>query len=185
MPSCRVAAACVLRNMNDIHPTARISPLADIETSSRGSKVIIGPHAVIDSYVKVKFAGGLGDVRVGRDSYLNSGCVIYSGHGVTIGDNVLIAANCTLAATNHEFRDPAIPIRLQGFMPGRGGIIIEDDVWIGANCVLLDGSIVRRGAVVSAGTVVRSEVPAYAVIGGNPWRLFKSRLTTAIQGSAA
>ena len=82
--------------------------------------------------------------------------------------DVLIAANCTLAATNHEFRDPARLIRDQGFMESRGGIVIEDDVWIGAGCVLLDGAIVRQGSVIAAGAVVRDERPAYSISAGVP-----------------
>ena len=53
-------------------------------------------------------------------------------------------------------------------MASRGGIVVEDDVWIGANVVLLDGAIVRRGAVVAAGSVVNGEVPAYSVGAGQP-----------------
>lgn len=59
-----------------------------------------------------------------------------------------------------------------GFIrPGKGGIVVEDDVWIGANCVLLDGAILRRGCVIGAGSVVRGEVPAYSIQAGNPLRL--------------
>jgi len=149
-------------------PTARVSPLADIEDSVRGSRIEVCDGAVIDAFVKVKPAGGSGDVVVGAGSVINSGCVIYTGHGVRIGANVLIAANCTLAATNHEYRDPDRLIRDQGFMPSRGGIVIEDDVWIGAGSVLLDGAIVRQGCVIAAGSVVRDERPAYSISAGAP-----------------
>ena len=46
--------------------------------------------------------------------------------------------------------------------------MIEDDVWIGANCVLLDGAVLRRGCVVAAGSLVRSELPAYSICRGIP-----------------
>ena len=81
---------------------------------------------------------------IGRGTVINSGCVLYTGNGIRIGRNVLIAANCTLAPTNHAFADPDQPIRDQGFQPSRGGIVIGDDVWIGANCVLLDGTLHRQ-----------------------------------------
>src|SRR5438270_3245917 len=90
--------------MNTIAESAKISPLADIDTSSRGSKVIIGENVIVDSFVKVKFAGGTADVVIGADSFINSGCVIYSGNGVKIGRHVLVAANCTFAAVNHEYQ---------------------------------------------------------------------------------
>ena len=160
-----------------IDPTASISPLCDLERSSRGSKLIVGPRAMIDAFVKIKFVGGLGDVVLGDDSHINAGCVIYSGAGVRIGNGVRIAANCTFATPNHAFMDRDVPIRLQGFLPSRGGIVIEDDVWIGANCVLLDGALIRTGAVIAAGSVIRSEVPAWHVVGGNPWQIIKTRIS--------
>ena len=158
-----------------IAASARISPLADIEDSSRGTRIVIEEGVVIDAFVKIKPAGGTGDVVIGRNSVINSGCVIYSGNGVRIGANVAVAANCTFASANHEFKDRDRPIVEQGFAPSRGGILIEDDVWIGANAVLLDGCIVRRGAVIGASALVNSEVPAYAIAVGVPARLIGSR----------
>ena len=158
-----------------ISKSAHISPLADIEDSSRGSRIVIEDGVVIDAFVKIKPAGGSGDVVIGRNSVINSGCVIYSGNGVRIGANVAVAANCTFASANHEFRDPDRLIVEQGFAPSRGGIVVEDDVWIGANVVLLDGSVVRCGAVIGAGAVVRSEVPAYSIAVGVPARVIGSR----------
>jgi acetyltransferase-like isoleucine patch superfamily enzyme len=161
--------------MHEIDPSAQISPLADLEISKRGSRLIIGPGSMIDAFVKVKFVGGSGDIRIGAKSFINSGSVLYSGNGITIGDDVLVAANCTFAPTNHAFADPDRPIREQGFLPSRGGIIIEDDVWIGANVVLLDGAIIRRGAIIAAGSVVRGEVASLAIVGGNPLRALGRR----------
>ncbi|HCX34309.1 MAG TPA: acetyltransferase [Rhodocyclaceae bacterium] len=151
-----------------ISPEARVSPLADIEDSTRGTRIEIGPHCRIDAFVKVKPAGGLGDVVIGHTCFINSGTVIYTGNGVRIGNHVLIAANTTLAPVNHQFRSRDKLIVEQGFMPSRGGIVIEDDVWIGANCVILDGAHIRRGCVIAAGSVVRGELPEYAVCAGNP-----------------
>src|SRR5579885_490957 len=146
-----------------IDPTARLSPHCDIEDSVRGTRIVVGAHSVIDSFVKIKPAGGSGDVVIGTHCTLNSGCVLYTGNGITIGDGVAVAANCVFAPTIHAFRDKAKPIRQQGFKAGKGGIMIEDDVWIGAGCVLLDGAILRRGCVIGAMSLVRGEVPAYSV----------------------
>lgn len=154
--------------MLHIDPTAKVSQLADIEPSTRESTYVIGAGTLIDSFVKIKPAGGFGDVAIGEDCAINSGTVIYSGNGVRIGNAVLIAANCTLAATNHAFADPDQRIRDQGFQPSRGGIVIADDVWIGANCVLLDGTVIGQGAVIAAGSVVRGNVEPYAIYAGVP-----------------
>lgn len=152
----------------EIHPTAKVSDLADIEASQRGTKVIVGSGSVIDSFVKIKPAGGTGDVVIGENSYINSGCVLYSGNGILIGNDVLIAANCTFAATNHETTDSTRPFRLQGFMPSRGGIVIEDNVWVGANVVLLDGAFVESGCVIAAGSVVRNRLNGGGLYAGVP-----------------
>ncbi len=164
--------------MHFISPLAKISPLADLEDSTLGSKLVVGADCAIDSFVKVKFAGGRGDVVVGDRSHINSGTVIYSGNGVTIGNDVLVAANCTFAPANHEYARREVPMARQRFRLSKGGIIVEDDVWIGANCVILDGSVLRRGVIVGAMTLVRGELEAYAIYGGTPVRLLRRRPDT-------
>lgn len=159
-----------------IHASAIVSSLADLEASNHGTRIVIGAQCRIDSFVKIKPAGGSGDVLIGKRCYINSGCVLYSGNGIAIGNDVLIAANCTLAPVNHSFRNRNELIREQGFEQSRGGIVIEDDVWIGANCVILDGSILRRGCVVAAGSLVRGPLPAYSICRGIPAEPFDSRL---------
>ena len=157
--------------MIEIHPTARVSALADVEDSVRGSIIRIGAHSVIDSFVKVKPAGGSGDLIIGEHVAINSGCVLYTGNGIRIGNGVAVAANCTFAPVNHAYANRSRPIREQGFLPSKGGIVVEDDVWIGANCVLLDGAVLRQGCVVAAGSIVRGELQAYSVYAGQPLRV--------------
>lgn len=154
-----------------IDASARVSDMAEIEDSVRGTRIIVGENSVIDSFVKIKPVGGSGDLTIGKNSVINSGCVLYTGNGIVIGDNVAIAANCVFAPVNHEFSDRHMLIRKQGFKPSKGGIVIEDDVWIGSGSVLLDGSILRRGCVIGAMSLVRGEIPAYSVQAGNPLRL--------------
>ena len=128
---------------------------------------------VIDAFVKIKPSGGSGDVVIGRGTVINSGCVLYTGNGIRIGRNVLIAANCTLAPTNHEFADPDGRSATQGFQPSRGGIVIGDDVWIGANCVLLDGTTIGSGSVIGAASLLRGTCRRSA------WRTARRRWCTA------
>jgi len=156
--------------MLTISATARVSPLAEIEDSTRGTRISIGDGTQVDAFVKIKPAGGSGEVRIGKNTYINSGVVIYSGNGIVIGDGVLIAANCTLAPVNHEFRSRSRTIVEQRFQASRGGIVIEDDVWVGANSVILDGAVLRRGCVVGALSVVDRELEPYSINVGNPLR---------------
>ena len=72
--------------MLKIDPTAKISPLADIEESVRGTLIQIGPRTMVDSFVKIKPAGGMGELVIGADCAINSGTVISTGNGVRSGD---------------------------------------------------------------------------------------------------
>jgi len=151
-----------------ISEKAKISGKADIEDSVRGTKIIIEDNVVIDSFVKIKPVGGNGDLIIKKNSYINSGTVIYTGNGITIGSDVLIAANCTLASVNHAYKDKNKKIIEQRFQDSKGGIIIEDDVWIGANSVILDGAIIRKGCVIGANSLVNSELTPYSINVGSP-----------------
>jgi len=159
----------------NIHSDAKISALADIEDSVRGSHIDIGANSIVDSFVKIKPAGGEGNLVVGENCVINSGTVLYTGNGINIGNFVAIAANCTFAPVNHEYMKKDELIRNQGFKPSKGGIIVEDDVWIGANCVLLDGAFLRKGCVIAAGSIIRGEIGAYSVNAGYPLKIIGNR----------
>ncbi|MCI5179105.1 MAG: acyltransferase [Candidatus Electrothrix sp. AW3_4] len=158
-----------------IHPNAKVSALADIEESVRGTRIAIGQYSVVDSFVKMKPVGGTGNILIGSNVFINSGCVLYSGNGIVIGDNTAVAANCVFAPVNHAFDDRNQLIREQRFKESKGGIIIEEDVWVGAGSVLLDGSVLRKGCVIGAMSLVRGEVSAYSIQVGNPLRVIGQR----------
>jgi virginiamycin A acetyltransferase len=151
-----------------ISEQAKISKLAHIEDSVRGTKIIIEKGVVIDSFVRIKPVGGMGDIVIGENSHINSGVVIFSGNGVQIGQNVLLSPGCILAPVNHEYKDKNKTIIEQRFMPSRGGIKIEDDVWIGANTTILDGTVIKKGVVIGANSLVQGELEPYCVYAGNP-----------------
>jgi len=153
------------------HPSAYVSKLADIEDSTKGTIIEIGENSVIDSFVKIKPAGGCGNLFIGTNTTINSGCVLYTGNGISIGNYVAIAANCTIAPVNHEYNVRDKLIIEQGFSKSKGGIYIEDDVWIGAGSILLDGAVLKKGCVIGAGSLVRGEVEPYSINAGNPLRL--------------
>jgi acetyltransferase-like isoleucine patch superfamily enzyme/Flp pilus assembly protein TadD len=120
----------------------------------------------------------MGFVEIGEDSYIGPFSMIY-GHcrngkgGTKIGKNVLVAGHCSIIPANHNFKDINRHISAQGFVSK--GIVIEDDVWIGANCTILDGVTIGRGAVVAAGAVVTKDVPEYTVVAGVPATVKKNR----------
>lgn len=158
-----------------IHETAFVSPDARIHPSQRGSRIVIGAHTQIYDYVVIRAVGGTGDIVMGEHCYVNPHCVLYSGSGITFGNYVLIGPGCSIVPANHAIDRTDVVIRKQGFMPSRGGVVIEDDVWLGAHCVVLDGTHIERGAVIAAGSVVSGRITGNAVWGGNPCRLLKPR----------
>jgi len=105
------------------------------------------------------------------------------GLGIYIGDNVGIAAYCYFRTANHKIDNIELPILKQGhdyktisFNDSNYSIVIEDDVWIGAHSIILSGSHLSKGTVISAGSVVSSKIPPYSIVAGNPARVIKSRL---------
>lgn len=152
-----------------------ISPDARIHPSVRGSSIIIGEYSEIYDFVCIRAVGGSGDIKIGAHCYINPCCVLYSGNGISLGDYVLLAPGVMLLPTNHAFSRRDIPIRHQGFLPSKNGIVIDNDVWVGANSVILDGSRIGRGAIIAAGSVVLNEVPAYEIWGGVPAQKIRER----------
>ena len=92
-----------------------------------------------------------------------------------MGAYVLLAPGVSVVPTNHATARRDIEIRHQGFATSKGGVTIEDDVWIGANAAILDGTHIGRGAVIAAGAVVAGKIPPYEVWGGTPARFIKAR----------
>lgn len=152
-----------------------LAPTARIHGSTRGTRIVIGDHSEIYDHVVIRCVGGSGDIVMGDHCYLNPGAVLYSGNGIRMGRYVLVAAGVMIMPTNHAFSRRDIPIRHQGFAPSKGGIEIGDDVWIGANAVILDGARIGRGAIIGAGGVVSGTVPEYEIWAGVPARKISDR----------
>lgn len=141
---------------------ALISPRAEVDLSSNLS---LGKGTEIAAFTKVKATDG--PVSLGRDCSVGPGCFISSGTaGIKIGDNVMIAANTSIVANNHRYDSIDKPMNKQGHTSL--GIVIEDDVWIGSNCAVVDGSHIETGAVIAAGSVVSGRIAKRKIAVGNP-----------------
>lgn len=110
-------------------------------------------------------------ITIGQNSLIGEYCVIRGQGGVTIGDRVYTSPFTQIIAVNHVFDDPNRPFVEQGITAE--GIVIEDDVWLGASAVITDGVRIGKGAVVAAGAVVTTDVAPYTVVGGVPAREIK------------
>ena len=107
---------------------------------------------------------------IGRDVYIADDFMIVEElaerGNVTIGDRVSIAPRVTLVTSSHPNN-----ARIRGFAPvSQGPIVIDDDAWLGAGCIILPGVRVGRGAVVGAHSVVAADVPPLHVVAGQPAR---------------
>lgn len=110
-------------------------------------------------------------IRIGRDSLIGEYNVLRGQGGISIGDRVYTAPLAQLLAVNHVYDDPARPMVDQGITAQ--GIVVEDDVWIGAGAIVTDGVRIGRGAVVAAGAVVTADVAPHTVVGGVPAKALK------------
>lgn len=108
---------------------------------------------------------------VGENSELGTRCLIQS--NTTIGNNVIMGPDIKIYTRNHRANDINIPIQLQGkeFYKTK----IGNDVWIGANAIILPGVIVNNHSIIAAGAVVTKDVAEYCVFGGSPAKLIKTR----------
>lgn len=158
-----------------IDPSAFIDDYVMIYPSVRGSCLTLGPRTRVGPFTVIRFVGGAGDIEVGEGTCIGSQCHLLSGHGIRLGKMVNISGGVALVPVNHAFARRDVPMIGQGFMPSRGGLVVDDDVWIGSRCVLLDGTHIEQGAIIGAGSVVRGRVPAYQIWAGNPARYVKDR----------
>ena len=116
------------------------------------SKLIVGDNTYIGEFNNVRASGGK----------------------VVIGSNVSISEHITIVASNHGIRKDKLH-QLQLWDTTKTGVTIEDDVWIGANSVILPGVVIGKGAVVGAGSIVTKSIPPYALVCGNPAKILKYR----------
>lgn len=158
-----------------------------------GKSLTLGNGVQIDALSKK-------GIRLGRNVSILSNSIIECtgvirelGEGLEIGDYVGIAQNCfiqvrghvkigsrvilgpgvSIFSENHNIQDLNIPIMDQGAT--RKGVIIGDDVWVGARVVILDGVSIGNHCVIAAGSIVNKDVPDYAIVGGVPAKILKNR----------
>jgi acetyltransferase-like isoleucine patch superfamily enzyme len=112
-------------------------------------------------------------ITAGRNLHVNGGASIDARGGLILGDNVLIGPNAVLLTSQHHWSDPSLPVVVQGHQ--LAPTTIGDDVWIGANAVILPGVTIASGTVVGAGAVVTKDTEPYSIVAGVPARAVGSR----------
>lgn len=148
-----------------IHPTAKIY---------NKKSVILDKSSLICEYVIIRATSAL--LTVGKNTQIGPFSVFFTGeYGIVIGKDVMIAPHCVFAAGNHEYRNLELPMIAAGSY-SNGPIIIEDDVWIGANCTITDNVVIGKGAIIAANSVVNKNVGSYDIVGGIPAKKISSRI---------
>ena len=111
----------------------------------------------------------IGPVIIGERTLIGISSVIIG--PVTLGNDILIAQNVVLSGQNHGYEDVNLPISKQEDIVKE--IVLEDEVWLGANVVVVAGVRIGKHAVVAAGSIVTKDVPAFSIVAGNPAKVIR------------
>ena len=153
-----------------IDSSCLVSPLAMVASQGGGSITIKAGTQVSDFAYIVSMGG---DIVIGEHVGIQLFCILFGHGGLTIGNFVRIAPQTVIVPSNHNFERLDIPICMQG--QTAKGVVIEDDVWIGAGCKILDGVTIGQGSVIGAGSVVTRSISPYSVAVGLPARVIRQR----------
>lgn len=123
---------------------------------------VLGEDSTIEDFCTVN--NGVGDVLIGDRTRIGISNVLIG--PVTIGNDVMFAQNIVLSGLNHGYQDITISPHNQPVTKNK--ITIEDEVWIGANSVVVAGVTIGKHSVIAAGSVVTKDIPSYSVAVGNP-----------------
>lgn len=175
----------LIMNQRDARPRWYVRLLAPLyQHRGRGAKIYrsvrmdtppyrrfsLGQHSVVESFCCINNA--VGDVIIGDYTRIGLHNTIIG--PVTIGNHVNLAQGITVTALNHNFSEPGKRIDEQGVSTGQ--VVIGDDVWIGANAVVLPNVSIGRHCVIAAGAVVTKDVPDGCVVAGVPAKIIKRLL---------
>jgi len=144
-----------------------------IYQAADGGAVKIGKRAHLHREIIIETGKG-GSLTIGNDTHIQPRCQFSAYKGeIRIGSDVQIAPFCAFYPYNHRF-EADNPIKDQALFT-KGGIVVEDDAWIGVGVIVLDGVRIGKGAVVGAGSIVTHDIPENAIALGVPARVVSHR----------
>lgn len=144
------------------------------------SQLIIKSGVVINAYnvlyaINSKHSSKLGILRIDENTSIGEFNNIRAAGGeINIGKECLISQHVTIIASNHKYELGKF-INEQGWDDAKTGVNIGDDVWIGANAVILPGVNIGNGCIIASGSVVTKSFPSNSIIMGSPAKLYKCR----------
>jgi acetyltransferase-like isoleucine patch superfamily enzyme len=132
----------------------------------------LGRGTVVSSFTKIKVTDGT--LRTGKKCGFGCGCFVDTGSaGIEIGDHAVFGPNVSIVAVNYRYQSLEVPFAEQGFTSI--GIRIGRNVWVGANSVILDGTVIGDNCIVVAGSVTNRRFPSNCIIQGNPAKVVLRR----------
>ncbi len=139
------------------------------------NKTVFGDGVKIGAYSTISCTShfskyGIG-LQVGHHSAIGEYSYFGASGGITIGNDVIMGQYISFHSENHNFLDKTQLIRNQGVTSK--GIVIGNNVWVGAKVTFLDGCVVGNNVVVAAGAVVNGVYPDHSIIGGVPAKVLK------------
>lgn len=173
-----------------IHKSTVLLNSTRFNISSEKNRVSLGRNTMVGC--TFCFESEQGEIIIGDNTFINGSTTLISRESIIIGANVTIAWGCTIYDHNSHSLDyierrKDISRQLEAHAADKNfifnkdwstvkssGIRIEDDAWIGFNCIVLKGVTIGTGAVVGAGSVVREDVAPWTVVAGNPAVFIKS-----------
>jgi acetyltransferase-like isoleucine patch superfamily enzyme len=158
-----------------------VDDLCVVYCADGDSHLKVGPRSTFWRACTVHLGSG-GFLEIGADTHIQGFCHFTALGPLRIGSKVQIAPRCSFYPYDHGTA-PGTPMADQPLVR-RGGITIEDDVWLGVGVTVLDGVTIGEGAVVAAGAVVRTDVPPGAIVGGVPARVIGRREEAAPEADA-
>jgi acetyltransferase-like isoleucine patch superfamily enzyme len=140
-----------------------------------GGKLSIGENVRICRGAIIAPYGG--SITLEDNVYIGPYAILYGHGGLRIGRDSLVAGHCFIVASNHQFSDPTMPVRLQ--QEKSIGITIGRDVWIGAGAKILDGVTIGDRCIIGAGAVVTTSIDPDMIAMGVPARVTGQRIAHA------
>ncbi len=148
---------------------AKVSPKAEVDLTSN---IELGKGCVIGSFTKLKASGGV--FRMGDRGGIANGCFISAGAGmIRIGRNFICGPNVNILGHNYEHG--AKDAHLEDLGVTSRGIVIGDNVWIGAGSSITDGAVIGNNTIVVANSLVNRRYPDDVILQGNPAKVIFRR----------
>jgi acetyltransferase-like isoleucine patch superfamily enzyme len=136
--------------------------------------VVIGAYTVLYA-IDSDHSSEKGMLKIGKNTSIGEfNNIRAAGGSIVIGNNCLISQFVSIVASNHNI-ERGKNINVQGWDEKKTGVIIGNDVWIGANCVILPGVEIGNGCVVAAGSIITKSIPENSIVMGIPGKIVKER----------